>query len=61
MLPGLMSLYFGGDVQTVESEVGINNMQAWIHPALYQQFRLEVVVKGVGDMFLVYFRPFVTY
>ena len=61
MLPGLMSLDFCSDIRTGGSELGVNNMKAWIHPALYQQFRLEVVVKGVGDMFLAYFRPFVTY
>jgi len=39
-LPGLMSL----DIQMVGSEFGVNNMKAWIHPALYQRFRLVVVV-----------------
>ncbi len=35
-LPGLTSL--------VESEFGVKNMKAWIHPALSQRFRLVVVV-----------------
>ncbi|CAI9559883.1 unnamed protein product [Staurois parvus] len=30
--------------EMVESEFGINNMKAWIHLALYQQFRLVAVV-----------------
>ena len=41
---GLMSLDFSCDIQMVGSEFGINNMKAWSHPALYQQFRLVVVV-----------------
>lgn len=39
-LPGLMSL----EIQVVISEFGINNMNAWIYPALYQQFRLLLMV-----------------
>ncbi len=43
-LPGLMSLDFCCNIQTVESEFGVKNMKAWIHPALSQRFRLVVVV-----------------
>ena len=43
-LPGLMSLDFCCDIRMVGSEFGVNNMKAWIHPALYQRFRLVVVV-----------------
>ncbi len=43
-LPGLMSLDFCCDVQMVESEFGVKNMKAWIHPVLSQRFRLLVVV-----------------
>ncbi len=32
------------DIQMVGSEFGVNNMKAWIHPALSQRFRLLVVV-----------------
>jgi len=37
-LPGLMSLDFCCDIRMVGSEFGVNNMTAWIHPALYQYF-----------------------
>ena len=37
-----MSLNFSCDIQMVRSEFGINNLKAWIHPALYQQFRQSV-------------------
>ncbi len=43
-LPGLMSLDFCCNIQMVESEFGVKNMKAWIHPALSQRFRLVVVV-----------------
>ncbi len=43
-VPGLMSLDFCCDIQMVESEFGIKNMKAWIHPALSQWFRLLLVV-----------------
>ncbi|CAI9557883.1 unnamed protein product, partial [Staurois parvus] len=39
-----MSLDFSSDIQMVRSEFGIN-MKAWIHPVLYQWFRL--VAGGV--------------
>ncbi len=42
-LPGLMSLNLCCDIQ-MGSEFGVNNMKAWIHPALSQWFRLVVVV-----------------
>ncbi len=32
------------NIQMVGSEFGVNNMKAWIHPALSQRFRLVVVV-----------------
>jgi len=32
------------DIQMVGAEFGVNNMKEWIHPALYQRFRLVVVV-----------------
>ncbi len=38
-----MSLNFFWDIQMVESEFGVKNMKAWIHPALSQRFRLVVV------------------
>ena len=40
----LMSLHFCCHNGIVWSEVGVKNMKAWIHPALYQRFRLVVVV-----------------
>jgi len=40
MFTGLMNL----DIQMVGSEFGVNNMKAWIHHALFQRFRLVVVV-----------------
>ncbi len=43
-LPGLMSLDFCCNIQMLESEFGVKNMKAWIHPALSQRFRLVVVV-----------------
>ena len=42
--PGLTSLDFSCYIQMSGSEFGVNNMKAWIHPALYQRFRLVVVV-----------------
>lgn len=35
-------LHISCSVQIVGSEFGINNMKAWIHLALYQQFGLVV-------------------
>ncbi|MDF4280576.1 hypothetical protein P3371_24365 [Vibrio parahaemolyticus] len=55
-LPGLMSLDFCCHIQMVESEFGVNNMKAWIHPALYQQWWCN----GVGDIFLSHFGPLST-
>lgn len=40
-------------------KLGINNMKAWIHPALCQRFRL-VVMGWCGDTFLVSLRPLCT-
>ncbi len=39
-LPGLMSLDFCCDIQMVGSEFVVKNMNAWIHPALSQWFKL---------------------
>ncbi|KAG8550500.1 hypothetical protein GDO81_024898 [Engystomops pustulosus] len=47
-----MSLDFCCDIRMVGSEFGVNNMKAWIHPALYQRFRLVVVVSWCGEYFL---------
>ncbi len=47
MFPGVMSLHFCWDIQNVGSQFGVNNMTAWIHPTLYQRFRLLVVVWGI--------------
>lgn len=44
MLPGVMSLDFCCDIQMLGSEFCINNVKACIHPALFQWFRLVVVV-----------------
>ncbi len=41
---GLISFDFCCITQMVGSEFGVKNMKAWIHPALFQQFRLVVVV-----------------
>ncbi len=43
-LPGLMSLDFCCNIQRVGSDFRVKNMKAWIHPALFQWFRLVVVV-----------------
>ncbi|KAG8554186.1 hypothetical protein GDO81_003707 [Engystomops pustulosus] len=47
-----MSLDFCCDIRMVGSEFGVNNMKVWIHPALYQRFRLVVVVSWCGEYFL---------
>lgn len=39
-----MSLNFSGNIEMAGSEFGVNNMKAWIRPALYQWFRLLLVV-----------------
>ncbi|TWW69929.1 hypothetical protein D4764_18G0007350 [Takifugu flavidus] len=41
----LSSLDFSCGIQMVGSEFGLNNMTAWVHPALDQRFRRRVVVK----------------
>ncbi len=43
-VPGLMSLHFWCDSGMVGSELGENNMKAWIHPAMNQWFRVVVMV-----------------
>lgn len=40
MVPGLLTI-----IQIVESEFGINDMKAWIYPALSQWLRLLVVMQ----------------
>lgn len=39
-----MSLDFCYNTQVVGSKFGVNNLKAWIHPALYQNFKLLVEV-----------------
>lgn len=39
-----MSFDFSCNIQMVEPEIAINNMKAWIHPAMYQRFKLMVVI-----------------
>lgn len=41
-LLGLMTHNFCWDVQMVGPEFGIYSMKAWIHPSLYDRFRLVV-------------------
>ncbi len=47
-------LDFCCDIQMVRSEFGVENMKAWIPPAMSQRFRL-VVYNGVGDICLAHF------
>lgn len=35
------------NIRMIESEFGMNNMKAWIHLALYQQFRVLLAVWGI--------------
>ncbi len=58
-LPGLMSLDFCCDIHMVGSELGINNMKAWIHSALSQWFSGGGVMVW-GDIFLAHFGPLST-
>lgn len=39
-----MRLDFCCDIWMVGLEFDVNNMKAWIHPALYQRLRLLLVV-----------------
>ncbi len=55
----LMSLDFCCDIQIVESEFGVKNMKAWIHPTLSQLVQAGGV-NGVGDIFLAHFGPLST-
>lgn len=41
-VPGLMSLHVCCDIQQIGPEFGVNSMKSWIHPILYQRFRLLV-------------------
>lgn len=43
LLPGQMSLDFLCDIQMAGEDFDINNMKAWIHPTLYQWFRMLAV------------------
>lgn len=45
-----MSLDFSFDIQRTEFD--LNNMQAWLNPALYKWFRLLLVVSKYGGYFL---------
>lgn len=47
MLSGLVSLEFCCHIWMVVSEFGLNNMKEWIYPALYQQFRLLLIVLEI--------------
>lgn len=47
-----MSLNFSSNIEMAGSEFGVNNMKAWIHAALYQWFRLVVVVVKREGYFL---------
>lgn len=47
-----LSTLIWGYFSMVQSEYGVNNMKAWTHLALYQQFRLLMVCSGVGDILL---------
>lgn len=44
MLADLMNLNIFCNIWLVGSEFGVNDMKAWIHPALYQQFGMVVMV-----------------
>lgn len=43
ILFGLMSFHLSCDIWIVGSEFRVNNTKEWLHPALYQQFRLVLV------------------
>lgn len=43
-----MSLNFSLSVQIMGSEFDMNNMKAWIHPAVFQQFGLVVPLRFDG-------------
>lgn len=45
--PSLTSLNFFSSIQMVGSHFGVNNTKAQIHPALYQEFRLAVMLLVV--------------
>ena len=45
-----MSLDFSCDIQMVGSEFGVNNMKAWIHPALYPSCLVSKVQAGGGGV-----------
>lgn len=50
MLPGLMS--FCSDISMEGPEFGVNDTEAWIHPALSKQFSLLLVVSWCWGYFL---------
>ena len=47
-----MSLDFSCGIQMVGSEFGVNNIKAWIHPALYPSCLVSTVQAG-GDGVMV--------
>ena len=57
-----MSLDFSCDIQMVGSEFGINNMKAWIHPALYSFCHVSTVQAGGGGVMVwgIHFGPLST-
>lgn len=59
MAPGLTSVDFICNIETVESEFGVKNMKVWIRPALDQPLRLLLVVQRcrIKDIFLVHLDP----
>ncbi len=57
MLPGLISLDFCGDIQMVGSEFGVINMKAWTIPPCINGSCWCWWWNGVGDTFMVHFRP----
>lgn len=44
---GLMHLNFCCVIQVIRSQFRVNNMKAWVHPALFQLFRLLLGVVYV--------------
>lgn len=50
MLPGLMSLHFCCSIRMVGSEFSISNIKSWLYSALYEWFRLLLVVIVRGEL-----------
>ena len=49
-----MSLDFSCDIQMLGSEFGVNNMNAWLHPALYPSCLVSMVQAGGGGGVMVW-------